>query len=266
MLLILLFLVKESAGVFASVGIERFFSDASWHPEANASEGLFNFWPMIAGTIATSSLAVCIATPIAVFYAICCEFYTPKLVSLALQRVIELLAGIPSVVFGLWGLIVLVPYIQLLHTPGVGLLAGALVLSLMILPTIALMSREALAAAAETNRQSAAALGLATNASVIRVFLPLAKGTIAVGVLLAAARAVGETMVVLMLCGNVARVPSGLFDSTRTLTATIALEMGYSYGDHRAALFGIGLLLMCSVLFILTAVRFSNRRLNTCKL
>ena len=147
----------------------------------------------------------------------------------------------------------MVPLIGQFEPPGASLLAGILILTLMIVPTVALLSDAALDALPRSYAQGAAALGLGPWATATRVLLPAARGGVATGVMLAAARALGETMAVLMVCGNVVRVPDSVFDPVRTLTANIALEMAYAADDHRAALFVSGLLLtvLVSVLVLL---------------
>ena len=259
MLLILFVLANESFSAFKSIGFTSFFTDSAWFPEPRAADGEFGLWQMIAGTTATCSLAVLFATPLGVLSVVFNQFYAPRILGLIVNRLIELLAGIPSVVLGLWGLVVLVPVIQRIQSPGVSVLAAAIVLALMILPTITLSSRNAVEQAVKQSGKAAAALGLGKAACITRIFLPQAGRSILVGVLLAAARAIGETMVVVMLCGNVLRMPTSAFDSTRTLTATIALEMGYSFGAHRASLFAIGLLLMSSVLATLFLIRVLSK-------
>lgn len=158
-----------------------------------------------------------------------------------------LLAGIPSVVYGLWGLTVLVPLVSQWEPPGASLISAMLILALMILPTVALTSEAALAAVSHANLQGASALGLSRKGIVLGVALPSARKGIQTGVILATMRALGETMAVLMVAGNVVQTPTSLFDPVRMLTANIALEMPYAMGEHRAALFASGLLLMLIV-------------------
>ena len=157
---------------------------------------------------------------------------------------IELLAGIPSVVFGLWGLVVLVPLIGRWHPPGPSLLAGILILAVMILPTIMLVAQASMAQVPSSYLHTATALGLSRWTMIRYIILPTARSGIVTGVLLGVARALGETMAMLMVCGNVVQIPSHLFDPIRTLTANMALEMGYALGQHRSALFVSGLMLM----------------------
>jgi phosphate transport system permease protein len=178
-----------------------------------------------------------------VLAAVCCDAYAPKFVAGMLRRSLELLAGIPSVVFGFWGLVTLVPLIAYCNPPGTSLLAGIIVLAMMILPTIALIADSSLSAVPVEFTRGAVALGLTRWAIVRGVKLPVAHSGILTGVFLAVARALGETMAVLMVCGNVVKVPLSLFDPMRTLTANIALEMAYASNHHRSVLFVSGLAL-----------------------
>lgn len=241
--LVLMLLVRESWPVLVGGGWARFFVGDGWFP----SSGQFNLLAMLWATLAASVGALLIAVPLGVLSAVFSRFYSPSWLIIPLRRVMVLLAGIPSVVYGLWGLTVLVPLIAGWEPPGASLLSAILILALMILPTVALTSEAALAAVATSHLQGAAALGLSRKGIVLGVALPAARVGIMTGVLLAAMRALGETMAVLMVAGNVVQTPASLFDSVRVLTANIALEMPYATGDHRAALFASGLLLMLIV-------------------
>ncbi|MGH8553486.1 MAG: PstC family ABC transporter permease, partial [Methylococcales bacterium] len=185
-------------------------------------------------------------------------FIAPAPIVKLYRVVLTLLAGIPSVVYGLWGLTVLVPLIGRLQAPGASLLAAILILSLMILPTIALTSAASLAGVPREWLMACDALGLSRRGRILGVALPAAAAGIQSGVLLAIARALGETMAVLMVAGNVVRYPSGLFEPVRVLTANIALEMAYATGPHRAGLFASGLLLTLLVL-VLACLASGNR-------
>ena len=240
MLLILFFLLLESWPVLAGLSPMRFFTDASWHP----LEGAYNIIPMLAGTVLASVGALLLAIPLGLASALFIVFFAPAGLATVYKRLIELLAGIPSVVFGFWGLTTLVPMIAAWHPPGASLLAGVLVLALMVLPMIALTAYAALAAVPQELLRNAAALGLSPWGTIVGVALPAARAGIAAGIILAAARALGETMAVLMVTGNVVQYPEVIFDPVRTLAANIALEMAYAMGDHRAVLFVSGLLLM----------------------
>ena len=254
--LIVLFLVREAWPVLGAVGLRRFFSDSDWHP----TDRLFGLTPMLWGTGLATLGALLLATPLGFLSAVFCRFYAPRPVAGAYRRMIELLAGIPSVVFGLWGLVVLVPLINRLHPPGASLLAAVLILALMVLPTLALTAETGLRAVPAEYLQAAAALGLSRWTTVTRVALPAARASLVTAVILATGRALGETMAVLMVCGNVVQVPRSYFDPIRTLTANIALEMAYAMGDHRAALFVSGLVLAVAVAVMVLAAELAARR------
>jgi phosphate transport system permease protein len=247
---IALFLVGESLPALANVGVGRWLGDPAWHPAREASDGQFLLVPMIAGTLAATACAVLLAAPVGLASAAFAEFYAAPLVARWYRHLIELLAGIPSVVYGFWGLVVLVPWIRQVQPPGASLLAASLILAVMILPTIALLSQAALAAVPRSYIHAAAALGLNRTAIVWRLVFPAAISGIFTAILLAAARALGETMAVLMVAGNVVQVPASLFAPMRTLTANIALELGYAMGDHRSTLFASGLLLLGMVVLL----------------
>ncbi|MDH5479578.1 MAG: phosphate ABC transporter permease subunit PstC [Nitrosomonas sp.] len=246
MLLILAFLLIESWPVLDQITPARFFTDTSWHP----IEGTYNLTPMLSGTLLASMGALLLAIPLGITSALFIVFYAPTHLALPYKRMIELLAGIPSVVFGFWGLTTLVPLINQLHPPGASLLAAILVLTLMILPTITLTTYSALKAVPSEFLHNAAALGLSRWGMIHGIAFPAARSGIVAGVILAAGRAIGETMAVLMVAGNVVQHPEGLFDPIRTLAANIALEMAYAMGDHRAVLFVSGLLLMLLVMVL----------------
>jgi phosphate transport system permease protein len=256
-LLVVGFLFRESAPALREVGVQRFFTDVSWHPLA----GQFNLVPMIAATMLTSFGALLIAGPLGIASAIFSHFYAPKILSAWYRRLVELLAGVPSVVFGLWGLVVLVPLIAGLGGSGQNLLTATLVLGLMILPTVALTSHVALRAVPHELIAGGAALGLRRWAIIRRICLPAARRGVNTGLLLALSRALGETMAVLMLAGNVVELPDSLLSPGRTLTANIALEMGYASSAHRSVLFVSGLLLMMIVgILVVVAEVFGGRR------
>lgn len=254
-ILIITFLIMEALPVLHHVGLLRFFTDPSWHP----AEGFYNLMPMLWGTLFAMTGSVLIATPLGILSAVFCHYYAPLAVARPYRGVIELLAGIPSVVYGFWGLVVLVPVIGEIHPPGPSLLAGILILTIMILPTIALMADASLANVPQQYVRGAAALGLPRWATIRGVVFPAAKSGLFTGVILETGRAIGETMAVLMVCGNVVQTPSSLFDPIRTLTANIALEMAYALGDHRAALFVSGLVLMAMIVALIISAEWISR-------
>lgn len=254
-LLIFFFLLQESLPFLQIIGISRFFQDPAWHPVSHE----YNLLPMLWGSLLVTAGSVLLATPLGILSAVFCQFYAPSVISQIYRRLIELLAGIPSVVYGFWGLVVLMPLIGQLHPPGPSLLAGILILSIMILPTITLMVDASFTAIPPEYLRGAAALGLGRWATVYGVVLPAAKAGLITGVILETGRAIGETMAVLMVCGNVVQVPENLFNPVRTLTANIALEMAYAVGDHRAALFVSGLVLMALIVVLVAIAEVIHR-------
>ncbi len=254
-LLIVAFLIVEALPVLHHIGLLRFFTDPSWHPV----EGLYNLTPMLWGTLFAMTGSVLIATPLGILSAVFCHYYAPPALARPYRRLIELLAGIPSVVYGFWGLVVLVPLIAEIQPPGPSLLAGILILTIMILPTITLMADASLANVPQQYVRGAAALGLPRWATIRGVVFPAAKSGLFTGVILETGRAIGETMAILMVCGNVVQIPTSIFDPIRTLTANIALEMAYALGDHRAALFVSGLVLMAMIVALALAAEWISR-------
>lgn len=252
--LIALFVLQEALPAIQNVGFRRLVTDPSWHPNADLAEGRFNLLPMIAGTLLTTAGALFIAVPLGLICALFMRYYAPPLVARAVRDLVALLAGIPSVAFGFWGLVVLAPLIRSWNPPGQSLLAAVVILAIMVLPTIALLAEAALAAVPAATLRGAAALGLTRWATIRGVALPSARSGLITAVLLATGRAIGETMAVLMVAGNVVQVPRSVFEPVRTLTANIALELGYAAGDHRSALFVSGLVLLgLTALLVLVA-------------
>lgn len=243
LVLIIAFMLRESWPVFSRVGVLRFFTDQGWHP----TERSYGLAPMLAASLAMSFGAVVFAAPVGIASAVFCRFYAPPHLARLYRWAVILLAGMPSVVLGLWGLTALVPVITRFEPPGTSLLAGIVVLALMITPTIALTAEAALASCPLSYWTAAIALGLSREAAIKHVVLPAVRASISAGVLLAMGRALGETMAVLMVSGNVVQLPTSLFDPVRTLTANIALEMAYATGDHRSSLFVSGLMVAALV-------------------
>ena len=249
MVLILGFLLREALPVLQAVGITAFWQDKTWNP----SQQSYNLVPMIWGTVFTTTGAVLLATPLGIISALFCQYYAPKAIAIVYRRLIELLAGIPSVVYGFWGLVVLVPLINQLHPPGTSLLAGIIILTLMILPTIALVADATFAEVPQEYLLGAAAMGLSSWGTIWQIVLPASKSGLFTGMILEVGRAIGETMAVLMVCGNVVQTPDSIFAPVRTLTANIALEMAYALDNHRSALFVSGLLLLSVIILLAIA-------------
>ena len=246
LLLILGFLWREAWPVLTDGGWRGFLFDEGWYP----LEKQFGILPMVWASLAATVGAIFIAAPFGIACAIFERFFAPTKIATVFRALLALLAGIPSVVYGLWGLTVLVPLIAMWQAPGASLLAAILILAIMILPTVAITCSSALAAVPSSLLQGAAALGLSDRGKILNVAIPAAKSGIVSGILLALARALGETMAVLMVAGNVVQTPHSLFDSVRVLTANIALEMAYAVDQHRAGLFASGLLLTLAVLVL----------------
>ncbi|MFM7696436.1 MAG: phosphate ABC transporter permease subunit PstC [Vulcanococcus sp.] len=242
--LIAAFVWREAWPALQQVGLGRFLSDGSWHPAGGARDGTFGLTPMLLASLLATAGAVLLATPLGWLTALLSAVVLPAAHAQVVRGLLQILGGVPSVVVGFWGLVQLTPLIGRLHPPGQSLLAAILCLTLMILPTTALLSEEALRQVPRPQLQAAALLGLSRPATVIGVMWPLARPALIGAVLLAAGRALGETMAVLMVAGNVIAGPASLFAPVRTLTANIALELGYALELHRSALFVGGLLLM----------------------
>lgn len=253
--LVLGFLMREAAPVLSAGHVWHFLTDDGWYP----LEQRLGLLPMVWASLAVLLGALLLAVPLGLATAVYETFLAAPAVASVLRLGMGLLAGIPSVVYGLWGLTMLVPLIAGWQAPGTSLLAAVLVLALMIVPTVAITGAAALARVPLPWLQGASALGLSRRTLVMGVALPAARGGIVAGIVLAAARALGETMAVLMVAGNVVQTPGSVFDPVRVLTANIALEMAYATGDHRAALFASGLALALLVLALTAMAHLAQR-------
>lgn len=248
-ILIFFFLAKESLlALSGSAG--SFFLDEAWFP----SEGKFNMLPMIIGSLLVTFGSVLLALPLGIFSAFLITFYSKKVLSNFFRRVVELYNGIPSVIFGFWGLMKIVPMINQWQPPGQSLLAGICVLTLMIFPIITLNLISSFEISCTNYYKIAESLGLRKSRYIWFVLLPSVKNQILGAVFLSLGRAIGETMAVLMVCGNIVKIPLNVFEPIRTLTANIALEMAYAMDNHRSALFlsGFLLLIIVSIFFFIS--------------
>lgn len=244
-LLIVSYLVTGAWPAIEAGRLAAFFTDERWQP-GSARDPQFGVVSMLVGSLLVTLLAVGLATPVGVASAVFHRFYAPPVLERWNRRLLELLIGVPAVVFGFWGLMTVVPLIVRLapETPGQSLLAGGIVLALMILPIVTLTTQAALQAVPRAQLLAAAGLGLGRARTIWAVALPAARGGIGAGVLLSLARAIGETMAVVLVCGNIPQIPDSLFDPIRPVTSTIALEMGYATASHKALLFCAGLVLV----------------------
>ncbi len=245
--LICIFLFANGLPAIAEIGLFNFLGGSTWRPSANQ----YGILPMILGSIYATLGALLIGIPVGIL----CAVYLSKFAKPRTRRIltsgVELLAGIPSVLFGFFGLVVIVPIIHdLFNVQGLSLLAACLVLGIMILPTIVRLSKDALDAVPKKYYEGALALGADHERSVFRVLVPAAKSGIFAGVVLGIGRAVGETMAVVMIAGNQAVIPGSILDGVRTLTTNIVLEMGYAVDLHREALIATGVVLFIFVLII----------------
>jgi len=262
-ILVALFVARETWTIFSGdspkpFNLSRLFTDASWNPVGDQ----FNLMPMIVGSLAATLGSLLVTAPLGIGAAVFLNFYAPNKIAWCLRRTIEVLAGVPSVVYGLWGLSILVPLIAKFSPleQGQSLLAGVLILSFMTIPTVVIAADAAINAVPKSQVNAAAVLGLGKRAIAWSIVVPAAKLGLFSAVVLQVARAIGETMAVLMVCGNIVQVPDSIFAPVRTLTANIALEMGYADEKHRAFLFLSGLIGLLLVAFLMAlANSFSER-------
>lgn len=247
LLFIIFYLVAESSTVLNELSLSQYFFDTSWHP----GDGQFLLLPMILGSLFITVGAMLLAIPLGIFSAILCQFYSPLWLSQLLQRIVEILSGIPSVIYGFWGVVVIVPTLATIQAPGTSLLAGILVLTFIIMPGLVLIANTAFQNVDKMHLQNAIALGLSRYSIIRHIIFPSARRGLLTGMILQSGRAIGETLAVLMVCGNVVQFPGSIFDPVRTLTSNIALEMAYAMDTHRSALFLSGLILMLVVLVLI---------------
>ena len=258
-LLITVYLILAGVPAIAKIGLGRFLLGREW--ASTAAEPKFGILPFILTSIYGTCGAIVIGVPIGFLAAIFLSKMAPKPVRAVLESAVSLLAGIPSVVYGLVGMLVLVPGIRkLFHLPdGSGLLAAMIVLAVMILPSIIKVSVNALDAVPKEYEDASLALGATPVETWFRVSVPAARSGIAAAVVLGVGRAIGEAMAVMMVSGNVPNMPS-LFESVRFLTTAVASEMSYASGLQRQALFSIALVLYVFILLINAALNFFFRR------
>lgn len=255
--LIAVFIVSKSLPFLWQQGWTRIVSDDGWFP----SLGSFNMLPMLYASLLIALATALFAGPIGVLIAVFLRYYSPPKLAKWFRAILDLLAGLPSVVYGFWGLLVLVPLINQWVPPGASVLAAILVLTLMVLPLIVLLVDSALHKTPLAWQQAADALAIQPWSYIYRVVLPSVRPAIVSGVILQVGRAMGETMAVLMVCGNIVQYPHNPFQPARTLTANIALEMGYATGSHSDALFVSALILMlASIVIVLLANRLQQKK------
>jgi phosphate transport system permease protein len=258
LLLITVFIFLEGVPLIAHTGLKNFLFSSHWAP----TRGHFGILAMIISSIFVTLGAMVLGVPLGLACAIVLAEFSPQTVKTVLKPTLELLAGIPSVVYGFLGVVWLVPLIRdYLGGPGLSLLAGAVILGIMILPTVISISIDALTAVPDLYRDGSIALGATNWQTVRRVVLPAASSGIITAVILGMGRAIGETMAVIMVAGNALKIPTSVLDPVRTLTSNIALELGYATGLHREALFATGIVLFIIIMILnLTATVITRRR------
>lgn len=251
------FILREGLPIIASQGLSSFVFGRVWAP----TEGRFGILPMLLGSLWVTAGALVIGVPLGLAVAVFVTDYAPPLLADVLRPAIQLLAGIPSVIYGFIGLKILVPIIRhSLGGPGLSILAGAIVLGIMILPNVIAISEDAIRAVPVSYREGSLALGATHWQTLWRVVIPAARSGIVASIVLGMGRAIGETMAVIMVVGNSLRLPTSLLDPATTLTSNIGLEMGYASGAHRQALFATGIVLFVFIMALnLTASAFRKR-------
>lgn len=245
--LICVFLFANGLPAIGEIGVGNFLLGKTWQPGNN----IYGIFPMILGSLYVTAGAILIGVPIGLFTAVYLVYFCPKKLYKILHPAIELLAGVPSVVYGLFGLTVLVPFVRnVFGGNGSSMLTASILLGIMILPTIISTSESAIRAVPSTYYEGALALGASHERSVYTTVVPAAKSGITSGIVLGIGRAIGETMAVIMVAGNQARIPGSLLEGVRTLTAGIVIEMGYASGLHREALIATAVVLFVFILII----------------
>ena len=255
--LICIFIFINGIPAMAEVGVFRFLSGSQWKP----SNDIYGIFPMILGSLYVTAGAIIIGVPIGILTAVFMARFCPQKLYRIIKPAVDLLAGIPSVVYGFFGLMVIVPFIRdFLGGSGSSMLAASVILGIMILPTIVNVSEAAIRAVPESYYEGSLALGATHERSVFFTVVPAAKSGIMAGVILGVGRAIGETMAVVMVAGNQAIIPSSVLMGLRTLTANIVLEMGYAADLHRGALIATAAILFVFILIINLTFSLIKRR------
>ena len=255
--LITAFIFIEGIPIIAKVGVFNFIFGMKWAP----SQGAYGIFPMIVGSVSVTLGAALLGVPTAICCSVFLTEFAPPIVSKVVRPAIQLLAGIPSVVYGFWGLTFIVPAIRkYLGGPGLSILAGSIILAIMILPTVISISEVSLLALPRLYKEGSLALGATHWQTIHSVLLPAAKSGIMTAVILGIGRAIGETMAVIMVLGNAVALPHSILDPARTLTTNIGIEMGYASGEHQQALFATGIVLFVIIMILNAVAQFAVQR------
>ncbi len=258
--LIAFFIFEEGLPLIWKIGPRAFILGGRWVPSQNS----FGIFPMIVGSFWVTFGALLLGVPLGLACAVFLSEWTPPLAATLLRPTIQLLAAIPSVIYGFWGLIVLVPLVRnYLGGPGLSILSGSVILGFMILPTVISISEDSLKALPPSYKAGALALGATHWQTIWRVMIPAARSGIVASIILGMGRAIGETMAMIMILGNAVKMPASFLHSARTLTTNIGIEMGYASGDHRQALFATGVVLFFIIMLLnSSAIALSRRRVS----
>ena len=253
------YLLAASIPAFRLTGVIKFVFGSEW----SGKNEVFGIWRMIAGTFVLTACATAVGGSLAILTAMWLTFYCPKKLKKFYTQIINLLAGIPSIVYGLFGYKFLMPALVGVFHPanaGFGLLACTIILSVMILPTVASVTKNSLESVPMHYYEGALSLGCSKNQAVWKVLLPAAKSGVIAAVILGVGRAIGETMAVIMVAGNQPQIPHSLLDGVRTMTANIVIEMGYATDLHREALVATAVVLFVFILIINLCVSLLRSR------
>lgn len=246
-IIICLFIFANGVPAVGKIGFFDFIFGTHWKP----SSGEFGIFPMIVASVYVTGGAIIIGVPIGLLTAVFLAKYCPKRLYKVIKPLINLLASIPSIVYGFFCLVVVVPIIQeLTNTSGKGILTASILLGIMILPTIINTSESSIRAVPDMYYEGALALGATKERSIFKTVIPAAKSGIMSGIILGIGRAIGETMAVVMIAGNTPIMPRGITSSVRTLTSNIVMEMAYSSGLHQKALIATAMVLFVFILII----------------
>lgn len=255
--LICVFLFARGVPAITEIGVSEFIFGTQWRP----SNEIFGIFPMIIGSLYVTAGALIIGVPVGILTAVFMARFCPAWLYRIMKPAVNLMAGIPSVVYGFFGLTVLVPFVRsTFGGRGLSLLTASVLLGLMILPTIISVSESAIRAVPQSYYEGGLALGASNERSVFFTVLPAAKSGIFAGVILGVGRAVGETMAIIMVAGNQPVIPQSLTDGVRTLTTNIVMEMGYAADLHLEALIGTAVVLFVFILIINLSFSLIKRR------
>ena len=255
--LICVFLFANGVPAIGEIGVFDFLLGQKWKP----GNSIFGIFPMIVGSVYVTAGAIIVGVPLGILCAVFLAWFCPKKLYKIIKPAVELLAGIPSIVYGFFGLVVLVPIMQnLFGGSGKGVLTASILLGIMILPTIIGVSESSIRAVPQSYYEGSLGLGATHERSVFFAVLPAAKQGILAGVILGVGRAIGETMAVIMVAGNQPVFPGSIFSGVRTMTSNIVMEMGYAADLHREALLGTAVVLFVFILIINLCFSMLKRR------